>query len=630
MTAPLPTDGSAPADDPRRDRAILAAAIALGAGLRLHHLGALSFYYDELYAVRIHGLSLRNLAGVVARTAFYDIHPPLYYLATLGWTGLLGTSEAAARGLSAAAAVATLPVVYALGRELHGRRTGALAAALLAVYPVHVYYGREARMYTLLALAATVSTWLLVRLLRGDRGRWILPAWLAATAAAALTHYFGVMHVLAEFALVLWRGRRGMASLPAWLALFAAPGAVFVPFALFAGYQTKHNEVSYLGRGLGAFRDLFTWLGGAHQHLPAAPLWTLPLVALVALGLRAGWREQAPGWTLPFAPAPAPSRGERALWVLVAAGAGLAAAGVFALRNGIANRIADVQIGRGEAEALAVLQGQTATVGAFLGAVAAGFVALALAARDGLTARLAKRFPTGDGGGLDPAGSLVRVALAVIATPLALAALAGLAGRPLVLVRNFLCAAPFVALLAARGLAALRPLAAGAALAAVALVSLLVAGRLGAVPGVAVDAADVRPWLLHTYYDWRRLEGIVGSDADVPLFAVQHYASDAAIHYRRGHPVVRVRPGDDGRLVVTQVRADEGRETAFRVGQPFDPTTAPRCYLLDLGDGLLHDRGASRALRAEVTARLRCAAVGAIPGGVRVLDCRADTGVARR
>jgi len=626
MDAPTP----APGDARRAALPALAAALLAAAALRLHGLGALSFYYDELYAVRIHGLSLRNLAGVVARTAFYDIHPPLYYLAALGWTAAAGTSEAAARELSAVAGVLTLPVAYLLGRDLHSRKTGLLAAALLAVYPVHVYYSREARMYALMALCATASTWLLVRLARGDRQRWILPAWLAATTATALTHYFGVMHVMAEFAILAWRGRRGAASLPAWLLLFAAPGAVFVPFALFAQYQTKHNEVSYLGRGLGAYADLLAWLGGGHQRLPLAPLWTLPLLALVALGLRASWREQAPGWSRPFAPAPAASAPERALWVLTGVGAALAAAAVFALRNKLANRIADVEVARGELEALAVLQGRTATVGAFLGGLVGGFVALGLAARDAVTARLAKRLPDAGGDDVDPAGSLARVCLAVIATPIAIAVLAGLAGRPLVLVRNFLCAAPFVALLAARGLASLRPPAAGAAAAAVALVSLLVASRVGALPGVAIDHGAVRPWLNHTYYDWRRLEGAVGDDADVPVLAVQHYATDAAIQYRKGHPVVRVRLNPEGQLYVSQVRTDDGRECAFRAGQRLDPQLAPRFFLLDLGASLPHDNGAARALRAEATARHHCAFVATIPGDVTVLDCRDDVGVASR
>lgn len=615
---------------PRRALAALAVALLAAAALRLHNLGALSFYYDELYAVRIHGLSLRNLAGVVARTAFYDIHPPLYYLACLAWTAALGVSEAAARGLSVAAGLATLPVVYLLGRDLHSRRTGVVAAAVLAVYPVHVYYSREARMYAAMALAASLSTWLLVRLARGDRQRWILPAWLAATTATALTHYFGVMHVMAEFVILAWRGRRGAASLPAWLALFAAPGAVFVPFALFAQYQTKHNEVSYLGRGLGAYADLFAWLGGGHQRLPFAPLWTLPLLALATLGARASWREKAPRWTAPYAPAPAAPTGERVFWVLTAIGSMLAAAGVFALRNKLAHRIADIEMNRGEVEALATLQGRTATVGAFLGGLVGGFVALALAARDTVTARLAKRFPTtGAEDDVDPAGSLVRVSLAVIGTPLAIAVLAGLAGRPLVLTRNFLCATPFVALLVARGITSLRLPAQGAAAATVALVSLLVASRFGALPPASVDQGAVRPWLLHTYYDWRQLGSIVQAEREVPIVAVQHYATDAAIHYRGHHPVARVRRNAEGQLYVSQVRTDDGWDCQFHVDQRFDPQLAPRFFLLDMGT-LAHDDGASRDLLAEARGRHRCTTAGTIPGGVTVLDCRDEIGVARR
>lgn len=40
----------------------------------------------------------------------------------------------------------------------------------------------------------------------------------------------------------------------------------------------------------------------------------------------------------------------------------------------------------------------------------------------------------------------------------------------------------------------------------------------------------------------------LGDDVEVPVLAVQHYATDAAIHYRKGHTVVRVRLDDAQRL----------------------------------------------------------------------------------
>ncbi len=93
--------------DTREDRAtalgLVVAALSLGVALRAHALGALSLYYDELYSTRIHGLSPRNIAGVVARTAFYDQHPPLYYLSALAWTQFAGIGEAGVRALSVVA-----------------------------------------------------------------------------------------------------------------------------------------------------------------------------------------------------------------------------------------------------------------------------------------------------------------------------------------------------------------------------------------------------------------------------------------------------------------------------------------------------------------------------------------------
>lgn len=621
-------------DDPTQARRVLAGALLLGAVLRFTHLGALSFYYDELYAVRIHGLTVRNLAGVIARTAFYDVHPPLYYLLTLLWTAVAGVTEAAARSLSAVAALATLPLVYAIGRDLHSRRVGAWAAVALAVFPVHAYYAREARMYTTLCFLATLSTWLLTRLLRGEaeagRRPWLLPAWLAASTATALTHYFGVMHVVAMFVVVALRGRRGAATLPTWLALFGAPAAVFVPFALFAGYQSKHNEVSYLGSGPRVYVDLLAWLGGGHQRLPFALAWTLPMFVLIAAGLRASWREPAPEAPAPFAGPPRVTPRERAVWSMVALGSLVAAAGVFIARNKIADVITSLEVSRGESMELAVLQGRTSAVGSFLGALVGAVVAVAIAARDAVAARVERWFPRGAQDAPDPSTSLARVSLAIVLTPIVISVLAGLAGRPLVLMRNFLAAVPFLALLAARGFVALTTPARAVAGGGVLAVSAYIALHVGAVPFVDVDHGAIRPWLLHTYYDWRRIEAIAGDDRTVPIVAVQHYATDAAIQYRGRHPVVRVRVDTADILHVTQVRSDDGWNAPWSVGERLYTEIAPRMMVVDMGDGLRHDRGDARALLEAAREHHTCAAAGTIPGGVTVYDCRRTEAVAAR
>ena len=80
-------------------------------------------------------------------TAWYQ-HGVLAWL----WVQAFGTGEVGLRLFSAVAGVATVPVVYAVGRTLASRRIGLVAAALAATSPYLVFYSQEARSYALFAL----------------------------------------------------------------------------------------------------------------------------------------------------------------------------------------------------------------------------------------------------------------------------------------------------------------------------------------------------------------------------------------------------------------------------------------------------------------------------------------------
>ena len=71
---------------------------------------------------------------------------------------MLGTGEVALRLPSALAGIATVPVAWAIGRELAGRRAAAIAcAALVAVNPLFVWYSQEARAYGLFVFTAALA-----------------------------------------------------------------------------------------------------------------------------------------------------------------------------------------------------------------------------------------------------------------------------------------------------------------------------------------------------------------------------------------------------------------------------------------------------------------------------------------
>jgi len=130
----------------------LAGLVVLAAGLRFTTLDLQSFWYDEAFTP-VHVLH-SSLWATLRSVTHTENTPPLWYLIAWLDARVLGSGELALRLPSALAGVATVPVAWAIGRELAGRRAGLIAAALVAVNPLFVWYSQEARAYALFVLTA--------------------------------------------------------------------------------------------------------------------------------------------------------------------------------------------------------------------------------------------------------------------------------------------------------------------------------------------------------------------------------------------------------------------------------------------------------------------------------------------
>jgi hypothetical protein len=181
-------------------------------------------FEDEAVA----GLVAARPLGELLGTVMWDRGgAPLHFVVAHAGFSLGGDWETL-RWLSVAAALASVPVCFDLGRRLGGPPAGAVAALVAASSTVLGIYGSFGRMYALLVLAGAVAFDLFVRAvdLRTPRaaavaaaGAWLLPA----------VHPYGAIAVAAEaaVALWLWRGRPLRAALPAVLV-----GLALLPFAL--------------------------------------------------------------------------------------------------------------------------------------------------------------------------------------------------------------------------------------------------------------------------------------------------------------------------------------------------------------------------------------------------------------
>jgi uncharacterized membrane protein len=280
---------------------IVAGLTTLAALLRFATLGVQAYHHDEIVtASRV----LRGGFGhAMDAVGFSESAPPLYYALAWFWTQVTGTGEYGLRSLSAVAGVATVPVVYLVGRELRDRRAGLMAAALVAVNPMLLWYSQEARAYALLILLCATSLLFCVRALRGGERR-DFAFWGIASGLALATHYFAVFAVAAEVALLLWR--RGRASLPG-LWIVAAAGALLAPLAIHQMSLGHAEWISNFTLGHRLWETAATFLTGettdiiARPERPAiaiAPL-ALALSAFALLGLR-GDREDRAAAAIPL------------------------------------------------------------------------------------------------------------------------------------------------------------------------------------------------------------------------------------------------------------------------------------------------------------------------------------------
>lgn len=209
--------GRAPAARPRtsaRLRAALGGDFGLALGLVLLGAAALRFWRLDTGLPNHPSPDEPTLVGLAARIGAGDLNPHFFsygtlwpYVLTAGfgvlynlgrWTGRfasLADFEAAyfldptpffvtGRLLSAALSVATVAVVYALGRRLASPGVGLLAAATLAAAPLHVEYSRTLLTDAPVTFAVGLAFWLILRHAEPRRS---IAVWMPALAVGLAT-----------------------------------------------------------------------------------------------------------------------------------------------------------------------------------------------------------------------------------------------------------------------------------------------------------------------------------------------------------------------------------------------------------------------------------------------------------
>jgi Dolichyl-phosphate-mannose-protein mannosyltransferase len=204
----------------------------------------------------------------------------------------LGGGLTGLRLFSALFAVASVPVVGALGARLGGRATGLVAAALASASWMLLFHGVYGRMYSLFLFTSALSYLALERALERGGRRWAW--WALAVLATIATHPYGALVLASQGLYVLLRRVRLREAIP----VFAAVLVAGIPFWRTDFVLAGRFDVGVGGGGdkLGGPIPVLKYLWAVAGDLSVGYTPALAVVVLVAaIGLVLLARERPAG-----------------------------------------------------------------------------------------------------------------------------------------------------------------------------------------------------------------------------------------------------------------------------------------------------------------------------------------------
>ena len=270
----------------RTDRAalLLGVTLVIGAILRIVGLQS-SLWYDEI--VTLVESARHPVLQIVTDPPGLNAHP-LYSLLAHASLVTFGDSAWALRLPACVFGIATLVMVYVLGRRLTSPIEAWAGSALLALSYHHVWFSQNARGYTLLGFLTLLSTWLLLRALREGRASDYL-LYALACAAGMYTHLTMMFVIAGHVAVILIGQLRRWPEIKrqpvsrlwyAWIGVALLSMVLYAPFvpSLLAlmGKSAPHAAAKVATAGWAASEAV-------RSLLSDAGIWAVALTGLLAL-----------------------------------------------------------------------------------------------------------------------------------------------------------------------------------------------------------------------------------------------------------------------------------------------------------------------------------------------------------
>ena len=122
---------------------------------------------------------------------------------------LFGQGDTAVRALSACFGIASVYLVYRIGKEFYHKNVGILAGFLLAINAFAISYSQEARQYSLLLFLTLISFFYFLRIVEAEKiNKTHVILYVLVNILLCYTHLFGLFSIMAQvFYFLLFRCR---------------------------------------------------------------------------------------------------------------------------------------------------------------------------------------------------------------------------------------------------------------------------------------------------------------------------------------------------------------------------------------------------------------------------------------
>ncbi|KKT65975.1 MAG: hypothetical protein UW60_C0031G0006 [Candidatus Woesebacteria bacterium GW2011_GWA2_44_33] len=213
------------------------AALALALVLRIINLNQ-SLWLDEA----ISALAVKDYSfwGLISSFSLGDTHPPFYYLLLKAWVYPFGYTEVFLRLLSVVIGVATVYVVYKIGKEIKGEALGVISSLFFATSPLHIYYSQEVRMYALTTFLVSLAFYFFLK------QKWSY--FSLAVLFIGLTDYLPLLILPALFLILLFRkDKKALVKFLVSLVPLSAFFLLWLPILKTQSSQTASYLLSFPG-----------------------------------------------------------------------------------------------------------------------------------------------------------------------------------------------------------------------------------------------------------------------------------------------------------------------------------------------------------------------------------------------